>query len=360
MEKYTDLKQAREDQSLVFITDEVNTLRELNRIYGKFRILPRKQQRLSDYYSNQFLDHSVKEMYELVKERLLSESELFNDLKEKELPGSKYAKTEADLYYKEANFNAGETNVCFILGHSGSGKSVMAKGLEGNEIEHLELDDLLLVKDHFSMDDLKNYSDVFYSFFIGPGKKYYIGIEERNTIPKEEYEDKLFFDFVDYALAYAGKHQEKKYIIDGIWIYLYYDDPSVFDDYAVFIKGTSFLKSKIRATKREIHRDKEEIADRKLMFGREARNYLLDEDKIDRFRDHFAKSPYTIFREEENEIDKQNEIVRNEIININRCFAQNDANGIIAIMKKTEADTQLSNLNKIRIIGECKAALFEI
>jgi len=35
MEKYTDLKQAREDQSLVFITDEVNTLRELNRIYGK-------------------------------------------------------------------------------------------------------------------------------------------------------------------------------------------------------------------------------------------------------------------------------------------------------------------------------------
>jgi energy-coupling factor transporter ATP-binding protein EcfA2 len=296
-------------------------------------------------------------MYDLIKGRMIAESEFFGEWQQ---ANEKYIVSEPDLYYKEDSLNAGDTNICFILGHSGSGKSKMARALEGDEIDHIELDDLLLTKDHFTMDELKDYSDMLYSFFTGEGAKYYIGIEERNSIPKEEYEDKVFVDFVRFAMDYAKEHKDRKYIIDGIWLYLYFDDPSVFRDYTVFIKGTSFLKSKIRATKREMKRDKETLQDRKQMFGREARNYLLDEDKIDAYRRFYGDRPETIFREETNEAAKKHEYVMTEINGIDRCFVNGDTDGINEIMKKAEADAGLSKWNKLWIIGECKSALFDL
>lgn len=357
MEKYTDLEQALQDPSLVIITDNIATQTELNQIYVKYKTLPRKQRRFSNYYSNEFLGHSVPEMYVLVRDKLFADINIFEDL---QLPNEKYVLSEPDLYYKEESFNSGETNICFILGHSGSGKSQMARTLEGDDIDHIELDDLLLVKDHFTLDDLKGYSDMFFSFFTGEGAKYYIGLEERNSIPKEEYEDKVFVDFVKFAIDYSKQHPEKKFIVEGIWIYLYFDDPSVLEDYAVFIKGTSFLKSKIRATKREMQRDKETLQDRKQMFGRETRNYLLDEDKIDIYRKYYGDKPETIFREETDEVAKQREEVVNALKSIDRCFVNNEADEIKEIVKKTEARTDLSKWNKLRIVNECKSALLEL
>ena len=352
MEKYTNLEQAIHDPSLAIITGNITTQKELDRVFARYNTLPKKQKRFSNYYSNEFLGHIVPEMYFIMKDKLRAGSDIFYDL---ELPSEKYTVSEPDLYYKEDSFNSGETNICFILGHSGSGKSMMARTLDGDDIDHIELDDLLLTKDHFTMDRLKDYSDMFYSFFTGEGAKYYIGVDERNSIPKRDYEDKVFIDFVDFAMEYAKNHREKKYIIDGIWIYLYFDDPSVFEDYAVFIKGTSFLKSKIRATKREMQRDKDTLQDRKQMFGREARNYLLDEDKIDNYRRFFGNSPDTVFREEKDE----NRII-NELNNIDKCFVNDDANGIIEIMNRAKANTKLSCFTKQLIIHECKTALLEL
>ena len=167
-------------------------------------------------------------------------------------------------------------------------------------------------------------------------------------------------DFVSFAMDYARQHREKKYIIEGIWIYLYFEDPSLFEDYAVFIKGTSFLKSKIRAMKRERQRDKEELQERKQMFGREVRNYFLDEDKINVYRSFYGERPETIFRAETNEAAKQSEAVINELNSIVRCFVNEDADGISEIMKKAEADTELSGWNKMKIISECRSALFDL
>ena len=165
------------------------------------------------------------------------------------------------------------------------------------------------------------------AFFEGEGAKYYIGAEERSSIPKEEYEDRVFVDFVKFAMEYARQHPEKKYTIDGIWIYLYFEDPAVFEDYAVFIKGTSFLKSKIRVMKREMHRDKESLQDRKQMFGRESRNYLLDEEKIDRYRNYFGGRPETIFRTETNEAAKKPKAVTGELMKACGHFADSGADG---------------------------------
>ena len=357
MVKYTDLEQAVRDASLAMITDNITTQRELNRIFLKYKVLPRRQKRYSDYYSNEFLGHNVPEMYVLLKDKLETDRAVFEEWQQL---NEKYVVSEPDLYYKEESFNSGDTNICFILGHSGSGKSMMARRLEGDDIDHIELDDLLLTKDHFTMDELKAYSDMFYAFFHGEGAKYYIGVDERNSIPKEEYEDKVFIDFVRFAMNYAKQHREKKYIIEGIWIYLYFDDPSVFQEHAVFIKGTSFLKSKIRATKREMQRDKETLKDRKQMFGREVRNYLLDEDKINIYRSFFGGRPDTIRREEVNEAARKTQDIVDELNNIDRCFVNDDADGIREILKKAEADTELTKWNKLRIINECRSALLDL
>ena len=358
MEKYTNLEQALQDTALVIITENITTQNELHRVYVKFKALPKIQKRFSNYYSNEFLGHNVPEMYVLVKDKLNTGNDFFEGL---QLPNETFILSEPDLYYKEESFNSGETNICFLLGHSGSGKSRMARTLEGDNIDHIELDDLLLTKDHFTMDELKDYSEMLYSFFAGEGAKYYIGVEERNSLPKEEYEDKVFVDFVKFAMDYSRQHREKKFIIDGIWIYLYFDDPSVFKDYAVFIKGTSFLKSKSRAIKREMQRDKETLQDRKQMFGREVRNYLLDEDKINSFRSFFGNSPETIFREEIDEAAKHSEVIITDALNsIDKYFVNDDADGILAIMKKAEANDELSDWNKLRIINECQEALVEL
>ena len=357
MELYTDLEQALRDTSLVFITESITTEKELIRNYVRYKALSRKWKRVSDYYSNEFLGHTVPEMYVFMRGKLKMDNYSFD---EKQLPNEKYTHSEPDLYYHEDSFNSGDTNICFILGHSGSGKSMMARTLEGEEIDHIELDDLLLAKDHFSMEELKEYSDMFYSYFNGEGAKYYIGIEERENIPKEEYEDKVFIDFVRYAMDYAKQHADKKFIIDGIWIYLYFEDPSIFEDYAVFIKGTSFLKSKMRVLSREMKKDKDTLNDRKQMFGRETRNYLLDEDKINAFRAYFADKSETAFRLETKESEKKDEQARETLINVGRCFMKEDADGIEAILNQTIEDKELSGLNKMRIINECKSALFDL
>ena len=358
MEKYTNLEDALRDTSLVILTDRITTLTELLRAYARFKVLPSPQRRFSNYYSAnysvKFLGHNVPEMYDMIKDRLIGDSDIMKDLP---LQDNAYLVSEPDLYYKEESFNRGDINLCLILGHSGSGKSVMSRRLEGDEIDHIELDDLLLVKDHFTMEDVENYSDLFAAFFQGDGAKYYIGLDERNSLPKEEYEDRLFVDFVSFAMDYAKQHREKKYLLDGIWIYLYFDDPSVFEDYAVFIKGTSFLKSKIRTAKRELQRDPETLQDRKNMFGRETRHYLLDEVKIDRYRSYFGDKPETVFRAE---TSTSAETVINELNLIDSCFASNDADGIKVIKEKARADTALSSWDKIRIVTECEEALLDL
>lgn len=352
MKKYTDLEQVIRDPSLAIITENITTLRELNRTFSKYKRLPKKQKRFSNYYSNEFLGHNVPDMYFLMKDRLRVGSVAPFDWQP---PNEKYAVSEPDLYYKEDSFNSGDTNICFILGHSGSGKSMMARTLEGDDIDHIELDDLLLTKDHFTMDELKDYSDMFYSFFNGEGAKYYIGVEERDSIPKEEYEDKVFHDFVDFAMEYAKQHRKKKFIIDGIWIYLYFDDPSKFEDYAVFIKGTSFLKSKIRVMKREKQRGKDAVQERKQMFGRETRNYLLDEDKIDKYREYFGDKPDTVFREEQDE----SEIIK-ALNGIDKYFVNEDANGLLEIMKNAKASSKLSGWEKQMVTYECRSAALDL
>lgn len=66
----TDLEQASRDPSIAIITDSITTQRELNKIYARYKVLPKRQKRYSDYYSNEFLGRRVTEMYVLMWEIL--------------------------------------------------------------------------------------------------------------------------------------------------------------------------------------------------------------------------------------------------------------------------------------------------
>ena len=202
-----------------------------------------------------------------------------------------------DLYYNKDRFDSGEINLCFITGLSGSGKSTMGMHMRDKTVEHYELDDLLCVADHFSMANLKEYGDLIYSFFKGPGKKYYVTFEylKKNNVSEFDYEYKLFPDFVHYAMKYAKLHKDKKFILEGIWLFCAEDrrwfNPKEFDDYAVYIKNTSVIVSMIRAAKRDASNFVPSERPREFVrtIAKNFKRYFIDEKLLNEFRSYFIK-----------------------------------------------------------------------
>ena len=211
-----------------------------------------------------------------------------------------YVLNNKDIYYNKEKFDNGEINLCFITGLSGSGKTTMANNMEKDNIEHYQLDDLLFIKDHFTMQDLEQYGDLIYSFFKGEGKEFYLSLKEvkEKKIPGSKYEDKLFPNFVHYAMKYSKMHKNKKFIIEGVWLFYNgengspYFEPSEFKNYAFYIKGTSMIISKHRASLRDAKYDssnKKEVLNNYInnFVKRNWSQYKLNEKRISKFRNYF-------------------------------------------------------------------------
>ena len=164
-----------------------------------------------------------------------------------------FLKSDKDIYYNKDKFDSGEINLCFITGLIGSGKTTMSKEISSKNIECYEIDDVIF-NYCLSDDDLKD-KKLLYLFFNGIGKKYryrYKDNEYNHNLyySFENYEKDITIDFVKYSIEYASSYTNK-IVIDGIWIYLYIE-PKLLSDYAVYIKGTSMVKSSYRATNRGI------------------------------------------------------------------------------------------------------------
>ena len=216
-----------------------------------------------------------------------------------------YIINEPDILYNKDKFDSGEINLCFVTGHSGSGKSTLAhsKEKENSKVEAYELDDLQCIADYFTMDNLKEYGDLIYSYFNGEGKKFYTTYKELidNKIPGTEYEDKLYPGFVHYAMKYAKAHKDRKFIVEGVWLFGSDDNgkpwfnPEEFKPYAFYIKGTSMIISKLRGAKRDAKEDskgnkkEEKSAFRNNFFKKNWKWYFVDEKRINIFRDYFKK-----------------------------------------------------------------------
>ena len=343
------LEELEKHKDIALISDDVSSREELIESLMKYLKLTRKQRRYSDYYSVKLFGCNVSDMFISLTYRFKFESPIpMNET---------FFISEPDLYYNKKAFDEGDINLCFVIGYSGSGKSVLTQEYEGDNIEKVSLDDLVCVKDHFTMDELKNLSEMLYSFFAGAGAKYYISREERDLFADRS---EVFVEFIKFAKKYSSAHKDKKFILEGIWTYLFFNDPSKFDKYAVYMKGTSLMKSKLRRMKRESSNTPMESWDRLLEFGIYAGDTTFKDSNVDKWRRHFEKKKETVIKEEDNYFTLLKQNIMAQINSINDCFVHGDADGIKSISKKAVSDCKMDITEKAIITEECKRALADL
>ena len=230
------------------------------------------------------IDARAKEIKDSIKESYIEEG---------------YFKSDKDIYYNKDKFDSGEINLCFITGLSGSGKSTMGRGMSSKDVEHYEMDDIIC-NYAFSDDNLKEYGGLVESFFKGPGKDYRLkrGDEDHNNAvfdSHENYEKEITQLFVKHAISYCKSHKGIKYVCDGIWIFMFIK-PEQLKDCAVYIKGTSSIKSGYRALKRDINEDKRNGMTSLQIFKHEFKRVKEDilyarenQKELKSFRSYFEK-----------------------------------------------------------------------
>ena len=339
----------KQDKTVALISDKVSSREELIESLMKYLKLSRPDRRYSDYCSVKLYGCNVASMFLTMSYRFKFESPIpVNET---------FLITEPDLYYNKKAFDEGTVNLCFVIGYSGSGKSVLTKEYEGPGIEKVSLDDIVCVKSHYTLEELKESGELLYSFFSGPGKKYYITREERDLFADHS---EVFVRFIEFACEYASSHPEKRFILEGIWTYLFFDDPSQFDKYAVFLKGTSLVKSKFRRVMREAENDVSEALERLLDFGVYAADTTFKDINVDKWRRYFEKKPETLIKFEDNYFTGLAEKIMTETNNINECFAQGDEKGIRNIMTRIEKSRKMDLPEKAILVEECKRALADL
>jgi len=144
--------------------------------------------------------------------------------------------SDEDIFYNKKAFIDGDINLCFIVGLSGSGMSHMASEMSkgSSDIEKYDLQDIIHNKGKHDADYYRDKGDLAYSFFSGPGKRYYLKPEEVKpmlNLSEDEYREQLTNAFVDFAVKYANSHKDTKFIVEGVYLHRYIN-PSRFRDYA--------------------------------------------------------------------------------------------------------------------------------
>ena len=348
-DKKLTLESIQNDPEIAVVSDEISTREELIETFTKYCKLSRPNRRYSDYYSVKLFGCNVPNM-------LFNMSYLFKV--ETPFPVNEtFLVSEPDLYYNKTAFDEGIVNLCFVIGYSGSGKSTLTREYEGEGLEKVELDDLVCAKDHFTLKEIKKMSELLYSFFSGEGSKYYISREERPVFANHA---EVFVEFIKYAQKYASEHKDKRFILEGIWTYLFFDDPSVFDKYAVFMKGTSLVKSKFRRMIRESENSISTSIDRFFDFGIYAADTTFRDVNVDKWRRHFEKKKATVIKLEDNRFTLLAQNIMKRMNAVNDCFVHGNKAGIKRIMKRTSENKRMDMTEKAVIVEECKRALADL
>ncbi len=223
-----------------------------------------------------------------------------------EMVEEKYIMNEDDIYYNKDKFDSGLTNLCFITGHGGSGKSTMGEYMaKDKNTEHVEMDDVIWCWRYINKPFEPG--SMLESFFTtGPGKKYFgtSKQEMRNIFPN--YDEDIIREFMDFAYKFAKTHKNKKYAIEGVQLFLYIN-PEELTDYAVYIKGTSACVSIFRAVKRDYQKYKDATTSEKIRKSIDRviiklSNVKETERAIEKYRKYFSSliqtNESTIIQEE--------------------------------------------------------------
>ena len=275
--------------------------------------------------------------------KVFNESYIINEIdnsEDNEMIGEGYLINKKDIYYNKDKFDSGEINLCFITGHSGSGKTTMGRYMQNEKnVETYGLDDLIS-NYNFSDDNLKEYGDLIYSFFKGVGKQFryhskkelYDDHKWDDTSDYNGYEFSIITSFVNYAIKYAKSHKNTKFVLEGVWIYIFFE-PKYFEDYAVYIKGTSALISNLRGARRDSKDGKnklETIKNRVRELLSNLKYRLIDEKDVSKFYNYFrSKMDKGINESYLNEACKDVETARKFVRDVGKLAKKYDANYFI-------------------------------
>jgi len=164
-----------------------------------------------------------------------------------------------DIYHNIEDWESGKSNVLWVTGLSGSGKSTIAKEISGNNIEHVELDNLQRAKmdnwDHTGstlMDDYIKSKGGLTNIF-----SYVNDLDEvrwKDIVSNETECPKQFNDFFEYIIKYTNTHKNKRFVIEGVQIAMCSKDTMItkISKYPVIIKMNGPLKTEFRREKRTI------------------------------------------------------------------------------------------------------------
>ena len=99
----------------------------------------------------------------------------------------------------------------------------------------------------------------------------------------------MYPEFINYAKRFAKLHRNSRFVIEGVSLYVFMK-PEEFDEYPVFIKGTSVIKSTWRASLRDSVKLKNRLA-RLAYVGQEFTHLWRksSDHKVDTWRDHFYR-----------------------------------------------------------------------
>lgn len=194
-----------------------------------------------------------------------------------------------NIFHKENEYKNKKCNIVFVTGHSGSGKSTIGKKISD---ECYSLDDVL-EQYRFSDKNFKEYGDLIYSYFNTTGKKFRLSAEEiQNNTTEKTYEQALLDSFIAYSIKYAKKHKNRKYCIEGIQIYQWYE-PEEFEEYPLLILGTSMMKSNHRAAKRDSSDSENKISKaigytKNITNVRRLDDYIDNEERLNKWREFYS------------------------------------------------------------------------
>ena len=198
------------------------------------------------------------------------------------------------IFYNKTKWDKGTINLCFVTGHSGSGKSTYAHNLEKRDgtVEVYELDDVVCV-DHFSDDNLNEYGDLISSFFKKNSKyripfkvEDYKAWETENGFSNHiDYCKKVVSEFIKYSIQFSKTHS-KRYIIEGVQI-LSFTEPELYKNYSIYILGTSALKSYIRSGFRDIKSRNDSLKRLVSSFKEDKKDYKYYEEMLSKFRKYY-------------------------------------------------------------------------
>lgn len=168
-----------------------------------------------------------------------------------------------NLYINFDKFENGSSNICFVTGLSGSGKSTEAQKLAKKyNAEWIELD----IFEHcggFNEDNLKEAGMVFYDY-LSSHKELWDRLSNHQVHGKELREE--IIKFSKYMVKWCSSHKDTKYIIEGVQIYSLMEiDP--LKSKPMVIINTSVLKSIARRLKRGWQNRKDEDSDWKNMLS---------------------------------------------------------------------------------------------